>query len=122
MYTILVVEDDSSFRQTLAELMKLEGYVVVQASNYEEALELIQGCKPHLVLTDVMLREKSGFDLLQRIKTDDQLSQMIVLLITGLKDQETLARAEQLGADALILKPFEIDDFLSVIKKLLEHL
>ena len=116
---ILVVDDEPNIVRSLAFVFNKEGYQVSIAENGEEAMEMIRGSKPDILILDVMMPHKNGYDVCQEIKSDPGLKDIHVLMLTakGQKgDRETaLAR----GADEYISKPFSPIQVLDRVKELL---
>lgn len=115
MPRLLVVEDDSSLRNTVVTFLELEGYEVEAASSTREALRLLQQDAFPIVLSDIYLDERTGLDVLQAAKAADSDCQ--VILMTGRGTIETVMRATQNGAFDYLAKPFELTRLLETIKR-----
>lgn len=110
--TILIVEDDLALRETLADI--LSGYHhVIGSDNGAEALEILQNCKPDLLLLDVMLPfPLDGFSVLRVLKNDPVLSLIPVILMSGIKTEQTILEGLKMGANDYIVKPFRSAELL----------
>jgi DNA-binding response OmpR family regulator len=111
---ILVVEDDPAIVTGLRDLLKHAGYAVTVARDGMKALAEFRRAKPDLVLLDIMIPEKSGYDVLREIRKTD--AQTPVLMLTA-KGQETdKVVGLELGADDYIVKPFGMQELLARIR------
>jgi DNA-binding response OmpR family regulator len=104
--TILVVEDDPAIVTGLRDLLKASGYAVTVARDGLRALAEFRRLKPDLVLLDIMIPEKSGYDVLREIRKTDSLTPVLMLT----------AKSLELGADDYIVKPFGMQELLARIR------
>ena len=111
---ILVVEDDAAIRRLLQALLASAGYQVRTATDGEEAITSCAASRPAAVFLDVTLPEMSGWDVLARVRGLPDAPP--VVLLSG--DADAVRRAPQAGATAAILKPFDIDEILTVADRL----
>ncbi|MBN2356857.1 sigma-54-dependent Fis family transcriptional regulator [candidate division KSB1 bacterium] len=116
--SILVVEDNEDLCQTIADVMKREGYVVKTASSGEEALSKIERGLTDLVLLDIKLPKMSGLEVLAKLR--DMTPDLLVIMITALTDARPAVEALKSGAYDYLLKPFELDELKLVVAKALE--
>jgi two-component system alkaline phosphatase synthesis response regulator PhoP len=121
MRTILVVDDEASFREILEFNLKEAGYRVITASNGAEALDRVRSDRPDLVLLDGLLPKMHGFDVSKAIKADPELKGTIVVIMTAVykKIQYKYEAKEQFGADDFITKPFDLKDVMAIIARFL---
>jgi DNA-binding response OmpR family regulator len=111
---ILVVDDESSIREALSKVLQLEDYEVVTADNGQEAIEKIQSEKLDLLILDLGLPVKDGWDIVIWVaKVNPRLP---VIIITGRWNQREIA--EKMGADALLDKPLDMPCLLQTIREL----
>ena len=103
---ILVVEDDEAVRQTLVDILELNGHEVRSATNGKEALALARQEAPALVLTDVEMPILDGFGLLRELRGDESLRRVPVIVLSAKVDRAATRRGMELGADDYITKPF----------------
>ncbi len=103
MQKILVVEDDVSTNNVIAEVMNAEGFEVLRAYDGERALELFYENKADLVLLDIMLPKKSGLEVLKEIKS---FSSVPVVMLTAMGDEYTQIKSFDMQADEYVTKPF----------------
>ncbi len=105
-YRILVVDDSAATRNLVKGMLIAIGHIPRLAENYVDALEEIDKHKPDLILLDIMMPEVSGFQLLERLKSDSSLAHIPVIMISALDDAETIVRCVKLGAADYLSKPF----------------
>lgn len=104
-YKILVVDDEEGIVSTLKNHLMLEGYTVDTAQSAEEAYTKIKKDKYHIVLTDIVMPEMDGIELLREIKGYDALTQ--VIMMTGYSTMDKTLSSLEFGANDYILKPFK---------------
>ncbi len=122
MKTVLIVEDDIYMvRAYVMKLEKEDGVKVESVSNGEEASEFIKKNKPvDLVMLDLMLPKKSGFDVLKEMKENKLWKGVPVVILSNLGQQEDISRGKELGADDYIIKAdTNINEVIKKIKKYL---
>ena len=115
---ILVVDDDESIRKTLATILEEEGYVVDTAENGKEAIKKSNAKFYNLALIDIRLPDIEGTKLLTALR--ETSPPMVKIIITGYPSLQNAVEAVNKGADAYILKPFNIDNVLSIVREHLE--
>lgn len=119
MEKILIVEDDAFFREIFTDLLKEDGYQVDTASSGNEALEKLARNNYHLVVTDMVLQDISGLDILSRVKQMDTGIEVIV--VTGYGNMESAIYALKNGARDYLVKPISHDEFKHVVKLCIEQ-
>jgi DNA-binding response OmpR family regulator len=117
---VLVAEDDLDMRSGIACSLRHDGYEVVEAQDGGELLEEIgdellsaHAVRPDLIVSDICMPGNSGLEVLAGLRKAEW--QTPVILITALADDETRAKAARLGASAVFVKPFEIDDLRTAV-------
>src|SRR3954451_21671098 len=113
--TILVVEDETTLRETLAEALEAEGYRVVAAADGREALERFRGERPDLVLLDLMLPELSGVEVTRIIRAG---SGVPIVMLTAKDAEVDKVVGLELGADDYVTKPFSLRELTARIRAL----
>ena len=111
---ILVVEDDTSILTGLADLLEAEGYEVATARDGEEALRVYGREKPSLILLDIMIPEKSGYDVCRDIRRQDERTPILMLTAKG-REVEKVVGLES-GADDYVVKPFGVGELLARVR------
>ena len=104
--SVLIVDDNSANRDTLAELLGAANYSLTEAVDGPEALRLAASAPPDLILLDVMMPGMDGFEVCRRIRADLLLAEVPVIMVTALDDQTSLITGIEAGADDFITKPF----------------
>lgn len=108
---ILIVDDEPTIRETCAEVAKLSGMKAITVATAEEALEVLENSAVDIVLTDLMLQQSSGLELLKRVHDTSPTLPVIVLTQYGTID--SAVAATRLGAVDYVTKPFRIDELRS---------
>ena len=116
--TVLVVEDDFDTQHPLAEILRLKGYAVVTASDSERGFATALARRPDLIITDLLLPGKSGLHLITKVRKDDSLKLIPILVISGCLPP-MLAEAKRLGADWCLQKPISFEHFWETLEHLL---
>jgi len=111
---ILVVDDDESVRKVLATILEEEGYAIDMAKNGREAIKKSKVKFYNMALIDIRLTDMDGTKLLTKIK--DTMPKMRKIIITGYPSLQNAIEAVNRGADAYILKPFDMEKVLGTIK------
>ncbi len=114
--TILIVDDSEAGRIVLDQLLSLSGYKLEFAENGLEALAKLEENVPDLVLLDVMMPGMNGFEVCQKIRENENLKELPVLMVSMLDDQESRMQGIQSGADDFINKPFNLAELELRIK------
>ncbi|HEY5582585.1 MAG TPA: response regulator [Rhodoferax sp.] len=118
---ILVADDEPNIVISLEYLLKREGYTVLIARDGQEALEAIAREKPDLVLLDVMMPKKTGFEVCQALRASDDLQAIKILMLTAKGRDTDVAKGLALGADAYITKPFSTRELVLKVAELLRQ-
>lgn len=116
---ILIADDEQNIVISLEFLMKREGFSVSVARDGEEALAAIQTQRPDLVLLDVMMPKKNGYEVCQAVKADPELASIRVLMLTAKGRDTEIAKGLAIGADAYMTKPFATRDLVAKTRELL---
>src|SRR5215204_5545511 len=116
--TILVVEDSAESRRPLTRLLKAEGYHILTAENAFEATALVRNEHPDLMLLDVGIPPVDGLTMLMLLEQERPRQTCPVILVTGACDENTTARAQQLGVKAHLVKSkYKPEELLALIKQ-----
>ena len=106
MQKILVVDDEPSIVRPLAFILKKNGYMVITASNGEEGLHIAQTEKPDLIFLDVMMPKKNGYEVCQELKSDPNLQNTYVIILTARGVELDEEEKKRVRADEYMSKPF----------------
>ncbi|MFC1576530.1 response regulator [Candidatus Omnitrophota bacterium] len=115
---ILVIDDEREFLNLMAEQLELGGYEVVTAINGEEGLKQIKKCSPDLVICDVKMPKKDGFEVLKEVKKDKG-SQTPFLMVTAVDDFDKMKEAYAGDVDFYVTKPVKFENLLKNIRIIL---
>ncbi|PKO43220.1 MAG: two-component system response regulator [Betaproteobacteria bacterium HGW-Betaproteobacteria-3] len=118
-HKILVADDEPNIVISLEYLMKREGYTVVVARDGQEALDMLAREKPDLVLLDVMMPHKSGFEVCQAVRASETLRNTKILMLTAKGRDTDIAKGLALGADAYMTKPFSTRELVQKVAEML---
>lgn len=118
MSTVLVVEDALTDMQVLTRYLQFAGYSVISATNGEELQEKIEKNKPDVIVLDVILPGKSGFEICRELKNDPSTSQIPIVFCSTKNTDVDKMWGSMLGADAYISKPIDREELLLTLKHL----
>ena len=117
--SIVIVEDDESIRNSLSDMLELNGFSVVTAADGIEGLATVRKTRPSLIITDVQMPGMTGFELLAALHEDVLLRVIPVIVISGKNDRATTRLGMELGAADFITKPFSEDEVIrSIVTRL----
>lgn len=119
MFKILVVEDDKNLRKLIVTCLEKANYTVFDTKNGEEALELMDRQYVDLIVTDIMMPEMNGYELIKELR--DANYNTPILIITAKEDIEDKRIGFSLGADDYMVKPINIDELIMRVKSLLKR-
>lgn len=105
--TVLIVDDEYSGRETLQSVLEGEGYELIMAENGLQAIEKAKAYQPDVILLDVMMPGMTGFEVCERIRSDPQVAEIPIIILTALDDRDSLLTGLKSGADDFISKPFD---------------
>lgn len=118
-YKILIVDDEPNIVLSLEFLMKREGYSVAIAADGDEALAQVETFSPDLILLDVMMPKKSGYEVCEILRGDPDRSDVKIVMVSAKGREVEVAKGLALGADAYITKPFSTKELVAQVKALL---
>jgi DNA-binding NarL/FixJ family response regulator len=118
---ILVADDDEGIRLFVKEYLEVCGYTVITAENGRNTLQLLQVYHPHLLITDIMMPEMDGYELVQELRQFPQYRLLPVIFLTEKSSIEERIKGYNLGCDFYLPKPFDIHELGAMVKNLLER-
>ena len=118
---ILIVDDEPAIREMLRMALELDGNLCSEAGSAAEAMPLIVDERPDLILLDWMMPEVSGLELLRRLKRDESLKEIPVIMLTAKTEEQNAVNGLEGGADDYISKPFRPRELLARIKAVLRR-
>jgi len=116
---ILIADDEPNILISLEFLMKREGYEVVLARDGQEAIDAIRREQPALVLLDVMMPIKTGFDVCHEVRANDATKDTLIVMLTAKGRDTDVAKGIALGANAYMTKPFSTKELVQKVRELL---
>jgi DNA-binding response OmpR family regulator len=117
---ILIVDDEPNIVIALEFLMRRHGFDVRVARNGEEALAAVADFQPDVVLLDVMMPVKDGYQVAQEIRADPELKGTRIIMLTAKGRDTEISKGMAVGADAYVTKPFSTHELIAQIKRVLE--
>jgi DNA-binding response OmpR family regulator len=116
---ILIVDDEPNIVISLEFLMKKEGFEIAIANDGEDALAKVDSFGPDLVLLDVMMPRKSGFEVCEALRADPARAGLKIVMLTAKGRDTEVAKGLAIGADAYMTKPFSTKELLAMVKSML---
>ena len=116
---VLIADDEQNIVISVEFLMRRESYEVSVAGDGEAALQRIREDKPDLVLLDVMMPKKNGFDVCQEVRAEQAIEATSILMLTARGRDTEVAKGLALGADGYMTKPFSTKDLVDKVRELL---
>lgn len=116
--TILLVDDEPDILKVIMYRLKKTGHNIICAQDGAEAWDLICSEKPDLVLLDHLLPELSGGELCAKVKADDELKDIVIILLSACADV-VIKKAKEFGADGYVIKPFDSQKLLEKVHEYL---
>jgi DNA-binding response OmpR family regulator len=118
---ILIVDDEPNIVVSLEYLMKKEGFEVAVAADGDAALAQLAAFKPDLVLLDIMMPNKSGYEVCEAVRADSDHAGIRIVMLSAKGREFEVAKGMALGADAYVTKPFSTKDLVALVKTLLDR-
>jgi CheY-like chemotaxis protein len=121
MQKVLVVDDSLSVRKLVEKALEGRGLQVIAAASGAEAIQMLERDRPDVVICDVILPDKDGYQICHYVRTHPAIAATPVLLISGIDNGTVQARAAEVRSDDVMFKPFGVDDLLGKINSLLSR-
>ena len=122
MTTILCIDDEVQLREVIAEKLEDSGYDVMQARDGIEGLEMINRYEPDLVLCDISILRKNGYELLREIREKSpRFAEMPFIFLTSCADREQVLAGLKDGADAYLTKPIDFEMLMATVQAILRQ-
>jgi two-component system alkaline phosphatase synthesis response regulator PhoP len=118
-WRLLVVDDQEQIRNSLKRALEFEGYDVMTAGSGGRALDLLATAVFDLVLLDVNMPDIDGFSVLAKMREIPELSGMLVIMVTGVVDSQSVVRGKKLQVSDYLVKPYRIADLLKRVERCL---
>jgi len=122
MSRILIVEDDPYIMRVYERKFQAEGFTIATAKNGEEGLEKVKEAKPDIILLDLVMPKKDGFEFVRELRKDDTYAKTPIIVLTNLGQEHDIERAQKLGISAYLLKSNQsIQDVFEMVQKTLAN-
>lgn len=118
---ILVADDDSTIRRFIVTLLSDRGYEILEAADGEQAYKVAEHAKPDLMLLDLIMPFRDGFDVLQDLKRGPETSAIPVIIMSVKDREEEIVKGLSMGADDYVVKPFNSLELVARVRKVLER-
>ncbi len=115
--SILIIDNDESLVAFLAFFFEDRGFTVYTAHDGTEGVDLAARHKPPVIISDVMMGEMHGFEVLQRIRSNPELARTVVLVMSAKAYKADIDRARQLGATDYVVKPFRAEELFELVER-----
>ena len=114
---ILVVEDDLVSQRVVSARLEINGYDVITAQDGEEGLKKAKEESPDLLILDLMMPKMTGYEVCRMLKFDDKYKDIPIIVLSALERQDEREKAVKAGADAVFVKPFDLELLLVKIRE-----
>ena len=116
---VLIAEDEPSILESLDFILRRAGWTISAVTDGEAALEAVRRLRPRMLVLDVMLPKRSGFEVLKQIRADVETHALPVLILTAKGQQQDRRIAEEFGADVFVTKPYANAEVVGAVRQLL---
>lgn len=116
---ILIAEDEPSILESLDFILRRAGWSIDTVTDGDAVLERVRRNRPRVLVLDVMLPSRSGFDVLKQLRADGETRDLPVLILTAKGQQQDRRIAEELGADGFVTKPYSNAEVVGAVRQLL---
>jgi twitching motility two-component system response regulator PilH len=120
MSTVLIVDDSTTMREMVTDLLSKHGLTVVQANDGADAKAKIQASCPDIVVTDIIMPNMNGYELCRWMKADPKIKDIPVVMVSTKSEDFDRYWAMKQGGDAYITKPYQPEELINTINKLLK--
>ena len=117
---VLVVDDDDVIRQLITVNLELEGFEVIPAVDGQDALDKVKDAQPDVVTLDVMMPRVDGWEAAARLREDPETAHIKVILLSARAQESDIQRGERIGVDAYLTKPFDPDELIDVVRRMVD--
>lgn len=116
---VLIAEDEPSILESLDFILRRAGWSIDSVTDGEAVFERVRRNRPRVLVLDVMLPRRSGFDVLKQLRADGETHDLPVLILTAKGQQQDRRIAEELGADGFVTKPYSNAEVVGAVRQLL---
>ncbi len=119
--SVLIIDDSNTNVVLLEAILSTKGFKAITALSVKEAMNLLQKNKPDLILLDLLMPEISGFDFLEKLRFNEKLNDIPVIVVSALTDEMNIKKTRNLGAVEFIEKPVDIKGLVEKVQSTLEE-
>lgn len=119
MKTILLIEDNNDIRENTIEILELNGYNVIAASNGIIGIDLAKNRLPDLILCDIMMPDADGYEVLTQIKKEEATMTIPFVFVTASVEKKAIDKGIEMGANGYLRKPFDTEELFETILRFL---
>ncbi|KKB77408.1 chemotaxis protein CheY [Devosia soli] len=116
---ILIAEDEPSILESLDFILRRAGWSISSVTDGDAVLDVVRRLQPRMLVLDVMLPKRSGFDILKHLRADADTANLPVLILTAKGQQQDRRTAEELGANGFVTKPYSNAEVVGAVRSLL---
>jgi two-component system, OmpR family, response regulator len=116
---VLIAEDEPSILESLDFILRRAGWSIASVTDGDAVMGMLRRSPPKVLVLDVMLPKRSGFDVLKQIRADDVLRDLPVLILTAKGQAKDRRTAEELGANGFVTKPYANTEVLDEVRRLI---
>ena len=120
LYTILIIEDNNDIRENLDELLLLEGYNTLQAGSGNKGIALCIEYNPDLIICDISMPDGNGYDVLNAVVSTSKSHEIPFIFSTSKSEKRELRKSLLLGADKILVKPYDMDLLVKTVSDLIK--
>ncbi|GAA0190999.1 hypothetical protein GCM10009122_53110 [Fulvivirga kasyanovii] len=120
MKTVLVIEDNKEIRENTIELLELAGYRVIDVEDGKAGIEAAGRELPDIILCDIMMPQADGYEVLETLKSNLSTSGIPFIYLTASAEKKEIQKAMDMGANAYICKPFDVNELMDTVERLLQ--
>jgi DNA-binding response OmpR family regulator len=118
---ILVADDDNTIRRFIVTLLSDRGYEILEAADGEQAFKVAEQAKPDLMLLDLIMPFRDGFDVLQDLKRAPETTGIPIIIMSVKDREEEIVKGLSMGAEDYVVKPFNSLELVARVRKILER-
>jgi two-component system, OmpR family, alkaline phosphatase synthesis response regulator PhoP len=116
---VVIIEDEPNIVLSLEFLLQREGYETASATDADSGLALVRQVRPDVVLLDIMMPKRNGYELCQTIKADPELRSIAIIMVSARGQEVEVLKGLELGASAYVTKPFGNAEILEAVRAVL---
>ncbi len=115
--SVLIIDNDASLAAFLAFFFEDKGFTVYTANDGTQGIALARQHRPALVISDMMMGQKHGFEVLQELRADPEFTRTVIIIMSAKSYKSDIDRARALGANDYVVKPFKTEEMFEVVQR-----